>query len=308
MSKFSNEKVEDQIRHAVSQITPDQANELWEQPVELASSSDWFLDGTAVKRRSGNHVLKTVTAIAACFLICVMSFMTLYMRADAAIYLDVNPSIELQINRFDRVVSAQASNADGQAVLAGMNLKNTDVDVALNAILGSMVKHGYLTEASGTILVSVECSNQKRADSLKLEISSQVEQEIGSLIHTGTVLSQEIETDDMLEDLAEKHQITEGKAALIQKLVSKYPDMDYEYLASLSMSELMNVLEQEDIDIADHLDDLFDEDDLDGDLETTNEDQDDDDQPDSDESPDADDDLESDDDDKQDDHSPNDND
>lgn len=292
MSNFSNETIEKHIHSAVRQITPNQADELWEQPVEQADDNAWFLDGITTKKRSGNRVLKTVTAIAACFLICVMSFMTLYMRADAAIYLDVNPSISLQINRFDRVVSAQASNADGEIVLDHMDLKNTDVDVALNAILGSMVKHGYLTEDSGTVLVSVECSNQKRADTLKLEISSHVEQEIGSLIHSGTVLAQKIESDDTLENLAEKYQITEGKAALIQKLVAKYPDMDYEVLGNLSMSDLMDLLEEEDIDIADHLDDdFFDADDLN---EATDDDPDQDDDPEPDED-DLDDDLDDDD-------------
>lgn len=261
MSKFSNEKIDKHIRSAVSQITPNQADKIWEKSVELADDSAWYLDGTAAKKHSGHRVLKTITASAVCFLICMLSFVALYMQADAAIYLDVNPSVGLQINRFDRVVSAQARNADGEAILKDMDLKHTDVDVALNAILGSMVKHGYLTETSGTVLVSVECSNQKRADALKLEVSSQVEEEVDALIHSGTVFAQEIESDEVLENLAEEYSMTEGKAALLQKLVSKYPNLDYESLANLSMNELLAMLAQENIDIDDYLgDDLIDTD------------------------------------------------
>lgn len=270
MSRFSNERIDKHIRSAVSQMTPNQADQLWEQPVEQAKSSDWFLDGTAPKHRSLGRMQKTVSALAACFLICIVSLVAFYMQSDAAIYLDVNPSIELRINRFNRVVSAQADNADGELVLDDMSLKHTDLDVALNAILGSMVKHGYLSDNSGTILVSVECSNQERADKLSLEVSGHVEENVDTLIHSGTILSQQIHSDDTLKELSKKYGITQGKAALLQKLVSEYAQIDYDDLADLSMSELLEVLEEEKIDISDHVnffeddpDDLDDLDDLD---------------------------------------------
>lgn len=245
MSKFSNEKIDNHLRRAASQLAPNQVDPLWEQPVRLANGNEWYLDGTIPKRHKSNHIMKTVSALAACVIICLVSFAAINLHSDAAVYLDVNPSVSLQINHFDRVVSAQANNADGEIVLDDMNLRNTDLDVALNAILGSMVKHGYLTETHDTVLVSVECANQKRADQLQVQVSNHVEDNMTAMIHTSTVLSQQIHTDDDLDDLAEQYSMTQGKAALLRKLVAKYPALQYEKLADLSMSDLIDYLQQE---------------------------------------------------------------
>lgn len=259
MNKPSNKTIVEHLHNAVSQITPDEADQLWEKPVALAKGDEWFLDGTGTKRHKVSPVVKTVSALAACFLLCFISLALLSIRANATIYLDVNPSVELDINCFDRVVSAQANNADGEAILRDMNLKNTRLNVALNAILGSMVRCGYLSENSSTILISVECPDQERADQLRQDVSSRVKQDMGSLIHSGTVLSQEVQSDDALEDLAQQYSITQGKAALIQALVAEHPELKYEDLAKLSMTELVKALEEKDIDISNHLEDVVDD-------------------------------------------------
>ena len=49
-----------------------------------------------------------------------------------------------------------------------MDLKHTDLDVAMNALIGSMVKHGYLSEARHVVLVSVESSDSRKAEQLSL--------------------------------------------------------------------------------------------------------------------------------------------
>ncbi len=253
MNKFSDEQIADRLHRAASQITPDQGDQIWDKPVVRATGSEWYLDNTTSKRSGASRMLKTLSALAACFFIFVVSVVVLNFRTNASIYLDVNPSVELRINYFDRVISANASNRDGAVILENMNLKNTDLDVALNAILGSMVKHGYLSEASGTILISVECASQDRADKLQLQVSNHVEEDMQTLINSGTVLSQQVESNDTLDDLAKKFDITHGKAALLQELVAKHPELKYEDLAKLSMSDLVEFLEEEKIDISEHI-------------------------------------------------------
>ena len=50
--------------------------------------------------------------------------------------IDVNPSIELKTSRSEKILSATALNGDAEKVLGDMNLKNVDLDVAMNAIIG----------------------------------------------------------------------------------------------------------------------------------------------------------------------------
>ena len=66
--------------------------------------------------------------------------------------MDVNPSIELRINNAEKVIAAEALNEDAEIILEDMKLRGVDVDVATNALIGSMVKNGYLSELSNSIL------------------------------------------------------------------------------------------------------------------------------------------------------------
>lgn len=56
----------------------------------------------------------------------------------SVVSLDVNPSIQLQVNSKERVLSADALNDDAQVILEGMDLKGTQLNVAVNAIVGSL--------------------------------------------------------------------------------------------------------------------------------------------------------------------------
>ena len=76
----------------------------------------------------------------------------LYRTPVSAISVDVNPSVELGINRFDRVVSVTGYNDDGAAVAASVELKNLPYAEALTALLDSDAMAPYL---SGDALVSV---------------------------------------------------------------------------------------------------------------------------------------------------------
>ena len=68
------------------------------------------------------------------------------------ISLDVNPGVELTVNRQEKVLSAAPTNEDAVDILDGMELKGTPLDVAMNAIVGSLVKNGYVDELANSIL------------------------------------------------------------------------------------------------------------------------------------------------------------
>ena len=83
------------------------------------------------------------------------------LRPAATIYLDVNPSVTLEINKKERVMAARPGNDDGEKILSEMDLVGTDADVAVNALIGSCIRYGYLDEAHAILLISVECENKE---------------------------------------------------------------------------------------------------------------------------------------------------
>lgn len=83
---------------------------------------------------------------------------SVYRKPVSYISIDVNPSIELGINCFGRVVSAKAYNEDGQNVLQHVSVKNISYIRAINRLLADESDLLYLRENS--LLVFTVISDQ----------------------------------------------------------------------------------------------------------------------------------------------------
>lgn len=92
------------------------------------------------------------------------------------ILLDVNPSIEMTVNKIDEVIEVKALNEDAETVIEDMDFEGVDVDVAMHVIVGSMVRNGYIDEAKNAVLVTVE--TEDNAKQQKLERSSHLKSTI----------------------------------------------------------------------------------------------------------------------------------
>ncbi len=167
-----------------------------------------------------------------------------YFSVDSIIELDVNPSIELKVNKDEKVIDAIALNDEAKKVLDGMDLEKVDLDVAVNAIIGSMTKNGYLTVDKNSILVSVKNKDSKESERLQKEITDKINGMLKEDSINGSVLTQNYESDSEIEKLAKEYGISEGKAKLIKrvldtKLVNANGEVyTFKSLAGLSINEL----------------------------------------------------------------------
>ena len=73
-------------------------------------------------------------AAAACALLLILGGWRLYEAPTVAISVDINPSIELEVNRFGRVVSVSGYNEAGEALLERLPLRNKPYAEAIEAI------------------------------------------------------------------------------------------------------------------------------------------------------------------------------
>lgn len=241
--------IEQHLKSAFQELTPDNIEEIWNKPVEKACGNEWYLDHVPVKKKHKRINMTILSAVAACFVLCTAIYLYRNLYVESTVYLDVNPSIELQTNIKQKVVKAKAHNEDGKKILADMELDNIDVDVALNAILGSMVKQGYLSEAKHMILLSVEGKNQEKADILCEKLETELDNCLQSLIGKGKVYAQNIQSDSQIEKEAKQYGISPGKVVFIHQILEKNPQLDFGTLAKMSMSELEKYTLHEDDDV-----------------------------------------------------------
>lgn len=165
----------------------------------------------------------------------------------SVVSLDVNPSIELKVNQNQKVLSCTALNEDAQKVLTEMDggaaLKGTELDVAVNALVGGLVRHGYLEKVSSAILISVEDKNADRAAKLEQELTTAVGNVLDQEAASGCVLGQVLKEDSALVSKAKASHISVGKAALVQSIAAMNSSLDFDRLAALSVEELRELSE-----------------------------------------------------------------
>lgn len=170
----------------------------------------------------------------------------------STVSLDVNPSIEIKVSKNERVLDVIPLNEDAKTVIGDMDFERSDLDVTINALIGSMLRNGYLNELANSILISVDDSNAERGKALETRLAGEIDTLLQSGSFQGSILSQTITADNELYALAQQHNITPGKAKLIQQIVVQNTRYTFEDLAPLSINDLNLISESGSL----HLDDV----------------------------------------------------
>lgn len=139
-----------------------------------------------------------VSATAAAFLSLAGAGVWAYAAPYSYVSLDVNPSIEYTLNRFDRVIDVEAVNDDGQAILENAGeFKNLTIEDAITKTVDELVEEGYLpattsvtdvTETVSGSAVGTDGSAEAQQDSTSTETGTTVEatNETGTTTETTT--------------------------------------------------------------------------------------------------------------------------
>ena len=190
-----------------------------------------------MEKKKRNMVPFLVTACTLVF--CLLIGFGVYnnnFKVASRIGIDVNPSIELKINKKNKVIDVIANNEDGNKILSDMDLNGSDMNVAINALIGSMVKNGYIDELANSILISVEGNSLEENEKLRQEIVNKLNANLAN--NNFSIVSQTVSNESELENIANQYNISLGKAKLIQNIIANNNLLTYDQLANLSINEL----------------------------------------------------------------------
>ena len=241
---MTNEKMEQRLAAALEKTAPDDVNGVLSRCEERK--------GTVIPmttKKTANR--KWTSLIAACLAVMLLGGGgVFYQRANAVasvVSLDVNPSIELKVNRSEKVLVCTPLNEDAKDILAdmsnGADLKGAKLDVAVNAIVGSLVRNGYLDSISSAIMISVEDKDTARAEKLQRELTSTVDGVLQTSESRASVLTQTLTQDAGLTQQARENSISTGKAALVNRVLALNATLKFDALAKLSVEELKDLAE-----------------------------------------------------------------
>ena len=239
---MTNDFMEKRLADALEKTAPDDVDGVLSRCKERK--------GTVIPMTTKKTKKAWTTLTAACLALVLVGSGLFYQQANAVasvVSLDVNPSIELKVNRNEKVLACTPLNDDARAVLSdmgnGADLKGAKLDVAVNAIVGGLVRSGYLSNLSSAIMISVEDKDQTRAEKLQRELTDTVDGVLESSAAKASVLTQTVTQDAELEQQAKANNISTGKAALVNRIVAINGKLSFDALAALSVEELNDLAE-----------------------------------------------------------------
>lgn len=149
----------DKIRAAFDEIHSEE---------DLKAQTRAYLTREAQSRRHRSGRTHIIPALACCLLVLLAGWggYHMYFTPSAIISIDVNPSLELGVNRFDKVVSVEGYNDDGAALADAVAVKYMDYTQALTRILDSDAFAPYASEDAAVSIVVFGSDEQKSSEML----------------------------------------------------------------------------------------------------------------------------------------------
>lgn len=237
--------IAEKLKEAFSNTTPDVLGGVYSRVDKLPQRRK-----TAEKRRKrfSAGLIAAAAVFAAVLLAAGMLIGSRIPKKDnekdvfASLFIDVNPSLEIRIGRNERVIEVIPLNEDAKTVIGDMDFGGASLELAVNAIIGSMYRTGFLNETENSVLVSLDNAEAEGArellDRVSREINDILEQSGG-----GRVIKQTEEPDPNAYSIAYRYNMSVGKAALVNELLMLDPSFNGMDFSGISVTSLENLVE-----------------------------------------------------------------
>lgn len=164
-----------------------------------------------------------------------------YFTPSAYVDMDINPSIELTLNKFGRVIEANPYNDDGKVVLQDADIQNKPYQQAVQTLLDSIIKDNYLKK-DGLVSVTVQTKNAQSEkdliDRLKSTVSATLEE------HHATAKSDIFAVTKQVKEHAEGYHLSPAKYIAISELQAVDPTATFESCSDHSINEIHELTRQ----------------------------------------------------------------
>lgn len=212
---------------------------------DLKENTRRFLSAEIKKqrRKPGLFVPSRLVALAASFVMFVALGTVsagMFFTASAYVDIDVNPSIELTVNRFGRVISANPYNEDGAKLLAAANVKYASYENAVAALLGAAAENGYIYNAK-LLSVTLQANNSGSKNDMLSKLQTAVDSSLSA--HHSNAQSEVFPVSEEVKGHAHAQHVTPAKYLAIEELQAVDPTANFDECAEHSISEIKELTE-----------------------------------------------------------------
>ncbi|MEG2540836.1 MAG: hypothetical protein RSB59_03575 [Clostridia bacterium] len=233
--------LEKKLAQAGENFVPDVLN-------EVVKNSPQQPNGEVIALSACNKQNKKmrIAIVTACILIFLISLSTggyFFINADDSfIYVDINPSVMLTLNKVGNVKSVTAKNLDAEALISGKSFSGLTVDQTIDEILQLALDKNYIDNLSedNEIMLSVYNNNEKKAKKQLNKINNSANKFLG-----GKGINCKIDNEIGNKKECEKasHQgISPAKLKIINAIIAIDDAYKVDTLKTYSVKELRNLL------------------------------------------------------------------
>ncbi len=190
-----------------------------------------------------NAKLMAGIASAAIFLIAVGLGFFFYINPYSYVNIDINPSIEITANIFDRIINVTALNDSAQKIINDLSVKNKALDLGVEQVVSSAVRNGYLQdEKTNAIMLTVTSTNESKNKQLQEKVAEVVENKIKSDKIDSEIVVEEVTEKSRSEAI--KQGVSPGKLKLAQQLTELDPKLKTKDVVNKPVKEILKSIRQ----------------------------------------------------------------
>jgi hypothetical protein len=248
--------IEKALKRSIHQAPTLDFQKLAAMPVEKMVEHDYITrqENPGAKKQSWiyRHFRPLSAAVASCMvmLICVGTWFLEFKTPDSVIALDANQSIEIVANKHKQVLSVKAYDEEVQNLIDEENFDKISLEDSVGVIVSTMIKNGYLDENKNVIMVSVENKSPDKAENLAASLNQVIVETATAQNVAATVVKQTVTPDQEAGTAAEQLSVSTGKLNVMQEIVAKDPTVSMDSLATLSLTELLDMSKEKSVDLS----------------------------------------------------------
>ncbi len=231
---MKNSDIEKMLKDAASGFVPDVLDKVMKAEITVEPIAEEVKTGSFNLRR-----LAFAMASVLILLVGGLSFFGIMNKEAGRVYIDVNPSLEIVYNHFDRVSEINFLNNDAEELIT-QDLEGEKIDTVLTMFIEKAEEKGYFSQEEPVIVISVSSKDAEKAEKQLAKLTEKA-QNYTKEKHIEVSIEKQNASDINKEEAASLD-ISPGKLKIIKQLQQYNSEYRTEELSVKSMSELVRLL------------------------------------------------------------------
>lgn len=247
-----SKNIEKIYKKSIEQIVPNVLDDIFAQNVLPMEKEDDIIcqgDKKKEKHKRNQIYLSAISMVAAAIFLLFLYDKTVVVTR---IIIDVNPSFEVQLNKEGHVKKVIGINNDAQNILSQITFPDNNLKNTIEKLIRAINKNGYFKDKTA-VLVSVQNNQINAAANMEKTIKKQIKNLCKNSDTNPHIYTQSIENNKEIQEVAQNYHISNGRATLICKILKKDSSWNIENLASMTIEELLDSVEQKGMKVSDIL-------------------------------------------------------